>query len=149
MSTPAWTPRQRWVAIAQGMQQDVSGYGALHGLLKQQFHAALRHDAAQMEALATAITTQAQQLENNRSTRVQHVQALLPPGSKVSMQAVFALLQPPLQTQLQALWAQLEAQVVACKNQNLRNCQLIMEQAEIMRSVIMGAAAAPAIYAPI
>ena len=76
MSTaPAWTPRQRWVAIAQGMQQDVADYAALQDLLKQQFHAALRHDAARMHSLADAITAQTDKLEASRAARVQHVQA--------------------------------------------------------------------------
>ena len=61
--------------------------------------------------------------------------------------ALFSLLQPPLQQQLQALWAQLQARVQECKACNLRNCQLIMEQAEVMRSVIAGSSQ-PDIYVP-
>ena len=78
----------------------------------------------------------------------QHVLALLPAGAPLSMEAAFALLQAPLQQQLLGLWGQLEAQVQVCKAMNQRNCQLIMEQAEVMRAVIVGNAQ-PEIYAPL
>ena len=144
--------RQRWGAIAQGIQQDLQAYQALRQLLKQQFHAALRHDAVLMAQLGEAIETQAAQLEQARQLRVQHAKALLPPQAALSMTALFAQLQQPLQGQLQGLWQQLEALVVDCKQLNMRNCQLIMEQAEIMREVIAsraGTAVATDIYAPL
>ena len=41
----------------------------------------------------------------------------------------------------------LQARVQECKACNLRNCQLIMEQAEVMRGVIAGSSQ-PDIYVP-
>ena len=143
------TPRQHWAAIAQGLQADLQGYADLQALQQAQFHAALRHDGAGMERIAQQILAQAEQLEAARQQRVQHVQALLPAGAAVSMSALFAQLASPLREQMQALWDRLEAQVQHCQQLNVRNCQLILEQAELMRTVIMGpAAAVPEIYAP-
>lgn len=139
--------QQRWAAIAQGMQQDLAAYGRLRELLEQQFHAALRHDAPAMAQVAQNITAQADALADSRQQRVSHARALLPAGAALSMSALFGLLKAPLQQQLQALWAQLETQVQSCKALNLRNCELIMEQADLMRTVIAGGAQAE-IYAP-
>lgn len=140
--------RQHWVAIAQGMQADIQGYEQLRLLLKAQFHAALRHDATAMEQVALQIAAQAQLLGQSTEGRVLHVRALLGSGQHVSMSAVFMQLKAPLQQQMQALWAQLEALVQECKAMNLRNCQLIMEQAELMRQVVGGSAQQEMIYGP-
>ncbi|MDI9856428.1 flagellar export chaperone FlgN [Comamonas sp. 17RB] len=147
-AVPSLSTRQRWAAIAQGMQQDMTAYAHLCELLHTQFHAALRHDAEAMQEAAVQITAQVQWLEGTRKERGQHVRALLPAGAPLSMEAAFALLQAPLQQQLLGLWGQLEAQVQVCKAMNQRNCQLIMEQAEVMRAVIVGNAQ-PEIYAPL
>lgn len=142
------TARQHWAGIAQGMQQDLQAYAHLRSLLHTQFHAALRHDAPAMEQVAQQISAQVQQLEHTRQERGSHARALLPADAVLSMAAVFALVQDPLRQQLEGLWAQLEAQVQACQMLNQRNCQLIMEQAEVMRTVIAGSAQ-PEIYAPL
>ena len=142
------SPRQHWAAIAQGLQQDQMACEALADLLQQQFHAALRHDAAAMQTLADAISAQVQAMEGSRLQRVAHAKALLPPTATVSMAALFSQLGAPLQQQFQALWDKLEASVQACKAANVRNCTLIMEQAEVMRSVIAGPEQG-VIYAPL
>ena len=144
----ALTARQHWAHIALGMQQDVASYQALQDLLHAQFHAALRHDVQAMQTVAEQITEQASQLDAARKARVEHVRALLPQGVRPSMTEAIAQLQGGLQRQLLALWQQLEAQVQACKAQNVRNCQLIMEQAQIMRQVMGVEAAQEGIYAP-
>lgn len=148
MVAQAITQRQRWAYLALGMQQDVAAYQQLQTLLNTQFHAALRHDAAGMQAIAEQITAQAQLLEASAAQRFAHVQALLPQGAALSMQALFALMKSPLKEQFAGLWAQLEAQVTACKAMNLRNCQLIMQQAETMQHVIAGGWLQEDIYAP-
>lgn len=140
--------RQRWARIAQGMQQDLLAYTQLQALMGEQFHAALRHDAAAMQDVAQRITAQAQALEQSRQERVEHARALLPGGAPVSMTALFAQLQGPLQQQLLGLWRQLEALVQHCKALNARNCQLIMEQAQTMRQVLGATNENEAIYAP-
>lgn len=143
-----WSVRQRWAHIAQGMQQDVVGYRHMQALMQAQFHAALRHDAPAMQEVAERITAQAQLLEQSSQQRVSHARALLPAGVPLSMSAVFALLQEPLQQQLRALWQQLETAVQQCKALNVRNCQLIMEQAQIMRQVLGATGADEGIYGP-
>ena len=143
-----WTPRQRWAHIAAGLQQDLKAYAALHTLMDAQFHAALRHDAAAMQEVAQRITAQAQALEQSTQQRVLHAQALLPVGAPVTMTALFAQLQAPLQQQFLRLWHQLETLVQHCKTRNVRNCQLIMEQAQIMRQVLGATNQDEAIYGP-
>lgn len=144
----AMTVRQHWAALAQGMQQDVSAYADLRELLRTQFHAALRHDAAGMEEVAVSITSLVERLNHSRALRTLHAQALLPESSKLSMSALFVTLQAPLKQQLQSIWTQLEAHVQECQVLNQRNCELIMGQAELMRTVIAGHAQ-PDIYAPL
>ena len=136
MSVQAVALRQHWAGIAQGIQQDMLSYGQLQELLQQQFHAALRHDAQAMTSLGQAIESLAQELEQRRETRVNHARAILPQSHKVSMAQLFATLQSPLREQLQKLWDALEAKVLLCQQMNVRNCQLIMEQAEVMRHVL-------------
>lgn len=146
--TAVFSARQRWAHIAVGMQQDLAGYATLQRLMHEQFHAALRHDATAMQEVAQRITAQAEALELSSQQRVLHAQALLPAGVPVSMSALFAQLQAPLQQQLQALWSQLEAVVQQCKALNVRNCQLIMEQAQTMRQVLGGGSQEESIYGP-
>ena len=64
------------------------------------------------------------------------------------MLAVIALLQPPLRAQFEQLWQRLLELVQACKQDNLRNGQLIAEQAEIMQTAVFGKAQ-DLIYAPL
>lgn len=141
--------RQRWAHIALGMQQDMAAYRALETMMGEQFHAALRHDAAAMQAVAQRITAQAQILEQSRQQRVAHAQALLPAGTPVTMTALFKQLQGPLQQQLHHLWRQLESLVQHCKALNVRNCQLIMEQAHTMRQVLGANPREEGIYGPV
>lgn len=147
-SVASMTVRQHWAAIAQGMQQDVLAYAELRGLLCTQFHAALRHDAAGMAQVAISITALVDRLNGSREVRTLHAEALLPNSKQLSMSTLFATLQAPLQQQLQSLWTQLEASVQECQFFNQRNCELIMGQAELMRTVIAGHAQ-PDIYAPL
>lgn len=140
--------RQRWAHIAVGLQQDLAAYAALQALMDEQFHAALRHDAAAMQDVAQRITAQAQALEQSTQQRVLHAQALLPVGAPVTMTALFAQLQAPLQQQFLRLWRELEALVQRCKTRNVRNCQLILEQAQIMRQVLGASNQDEAIYGP-
>ena len=150
MSAQALALRQHWAGIAQGIQQDTQSYAQLQDLLQQQFHAALRHDAQTMTTLGSSIEALAQTLELRREARVAHAQAILPQSPRVSMAQIFATLQPPLRTQLQKLWDALESRVLHCQQMNVRNCQLIMEQAEVMRHVLSHGIAQPDsdIYAP-
>lgn len=140
--------RQRLAQLAQGMQQDAGDYARLQDLLGAQFHAALRHDAVAMADVAQRIAAQAQCLEQRSRVRVQHAQALLPAGTALSMTAVFAQLPESLRQQLMTLWGHLQTQVADCKTLNMRNCQLIMAQADTMRAVIAGGVPAEDIYGP-
>lgn len=130
--------RQLWAQIAQGMQQDLQGYESLRGLLRQQFHAALRHDAQAMQDVASQIAACAQTLQASSRVRVALAQQLLPAGVSVSMRTLFAQLKGPLQQQLLRLWERLEQLVQQCQADNVRNCGLIMEQAQLMRQVLTG-----------
>ena len=146
---PVAGARAHWVQIAVGMKDDLQAYQQLQELLRTQFHAALRHDAAGMAQVAQQISAQAQLLEASRVRRVAHARALLPAGATLSMTAVLALLQSPLKEQLSRLWAQLQQQVQACKAMNLQNCEIIMDQAQTMRQIVQGRSAEEGIYGPV
>lgn len=139
---------QRWSAVAQGLKHDLADYAALRDLLGEQHRAALRHDAPAMQQLAERITQLAERIEHTRRERVAHVRALLPPHASVSMSVAIALLPPALRRQFDQLWQRLVVLVQACKDDNQRNGSLIVEQAELMQSVLRGARQEP-IYAPV
>ncbi|HEX3140594.1 MAG TPA: flagellar export chaperone FlgN [Rhizobacter sp.] len=139
------TPRQRLAELARGMQADIDGYAALHGLLERQFQAALRHDTDGMREVADAISAQVNLLEGRRIERVGHVKALLPEAAQPSVSELLKRVSGPLRLQMASMWSRLEEQVRECKVHNARNCRLIMEQGELMRRVLVGE---DAIYAP-
>ena len=74
--------------------------------------------------------------------------ALQPQATSLAMRTLLAQLKAPLQQQMQALWERLEQQVQTCKALNVRNCQLIMEQAQLMRQVIGIAPVEDGVYGP-
>lgn len=148
MNARELTVRQHWAGLAQGLQQDLKDYATLQQRLAAQYHAALRHDAGAMRQLAGEIGALADRLDQARRQRVMHVRALLPAHVPVSMPAALALLPPALQRQFTQLWQRLLALVQACKSDNLRNGQLIAEQAELMQTALLGKAH-EAIYAPL
>lgn len=129
--------------VLQGIADDRQAYEALLLLLEEQFQATLRHQNAQLAALAEQIVAAADLLDGRRRQRVSLVTALL--GPKAAMAQLFALLQPDARATALAGWDQLERMVLECKRLNTRNSQLLTEQYTTMQRVLHGE---EHIYAP-
>ena len=122
--------------VLQGMADDSLGYAALQALLEEQFQATLRHQSAQLTALADQVVAAVEPLDARRRQRVSLVTALL--GPQGDMAQLFAMLQEDARTTAQRDWAALEQMVLECKRLNARNSDLLTEQYSIMQRVLHG-----------
>ena len=122
--------------VLQGISDDSVGYGALLALLEEQFQATLRHQSAQLTALAEQVIAAVEQLDARRRQRVSLVTALV--GPQGDMAQLFALLQEDARATAVRDWAVLEQMVLECKRLNVRNSDLLTEQYTIMQRVLNG-----------
>jgi flagella synthesis protein FlgN len=125
--------------LAEGVQADLVGFRSLHGLLDEQFAAALRHQSAQLSELAERITALCAEAEERRKQRAALLDALAPetkPNTGAQMLALFALLPVPHGAAASEAWQTLERLVEDCKALNTRNCTLMMDQYDIMQRVL-------------
>ena len=122
--------------VLQGVADDHQGYAALLALLEEQFHATLRHQNAQLAALADQVIAAVESLDARRRQRVSLVTALL--GPEGDMSKLFALLPEDARATAQRDWSALEQMVLECKRLNARNSELLTEQYSIMQRVLHG-----------
>ena len=123
-------------ALLAGIADDLRAYPALQDLLEQQFHAALRHQAAQLGQVAEAISALVDTLQARRAQRVALAQRLL--GPTANMAQAFALLKNAAREKIESDWKTLETMVVECKRLSKRNSDLLLEQHSIMQRVLHG-----------
>ena len=138
------TRQQSLRLLMKGVAEDVKAYRTLQTLLEQQFHAALRYQATPLSELAAQITALVEALEQTRRQRLVLVEHLLGAGS--TMAAVFPLVSDSPRTALESGWQLLEQLVLDCKQRNLRNSKLMMEQQDMMQKIMHGE---EQIYAPV
>jgi len=129
--------------LMKGVAEDVKAYRHLQALLEDQFNAALRYQAARLNELAGQITGTVDALEQRRQQRVFLVENLL--GAGGTMARAFPMLTGNAREALESGWQLLEDLVVDCKQRNVRNCNLMMDQQNIMQKVLHGE---EQIYAP-
>jgi flagella synthesis protein FlgN len=130
------TRDQALARLLDGIQDDLLATSTIHGLLEQQFQAALRHRGAELAQLADALTPQLDAMEERRRQRVQLVQALF--GQAAGMTQLFAALPAERQPGAVAAWAQLETLVRDCKSATTRNASLMAEQHAVMQRLLHG-----------
>lgn len=130
-------------ALLTGIAADLQAYPLLQQALQQQFEAALRHKASELAAVADAITTLVDAMEQRRAERVALVQRLV--GVTGNMAQAFALLKNSAREKMEADWASLETAVLEAKRLSKRNGDLLAEQFTIMQRVLHGE---EQIYAP-
>lgn len=144
MSTISTISRQDAMrALLAGIAADLQAYPLLQQALQQQFEAALRHKATELAAVADAITTLVDAMEQRRAERVALVQRLV--GVTGNMAQAFALLKNSAREKMEADWASLEIAVTEAKRLSKRNGDLLAEQFTIMQRVLHGE---EQIYAP-
>lgn len=132
-------PAPALAQLLRDAQADLGDYERLAQLLEQQFNAALRHDAAQLQTLAEDIGPLLDALDQRRLARVALVTQLLGPLSATSMASLFERLPAARRAPVQALWDRLEQAVLACKASNARNARLMTEQHALLQRVLHGA----------
>ena len=131
------TRQQAAGALAEGVEQDLDAANAIHALLERQFEAALRHQGAELGALAEELTPALDAMDARRKQRVALVRALQGPDGTM---AGFIAAQPePGRTRLAASWSELERLVVLCKSATTRNGNLLAEQFSTMQRVLHNA----------
>lgn len=130
------TAREALSRLIKGVQADLGDYRALRELLDAQFEAALKHRTAVISDVAGRITQLTAQLEQRRLERVALARKLLGKKSNVTISAVAARMPRNVRTVFDQCWQTLEQQVQECKRLNQRNCELLMNQHEILRRVI-------------
>ena len=132
----AMTRQDAMRMLLAGIADDLRAYPALQELLEQQFHAALRHQAAQLGQVAEAISALVDTLQARRAQRVALAQRLL--GPTANMDQAFALLKNAAREKIESDWKTLETMVVECKRLSKRNSDLLLEQHSIMQRVLHG-----------
>lgn len=130
------TRQQAVAALADGMEQDLGAAQTIHALLERQFQAALRHQGAELGALAEELTPALDAMDARRKQRVALVRALHGPDGTM---AGFIAAQPePGRAKMANAWSELERLVVACKGATARNGNLLAEQFTVMQRVLHG-----------
>ncbi|MFC3533446.1 flagellar export chaperone FlgN [Vogesella facilis] len=117
---------------------DRNDYRVLAQLLEQQFAAALRHDAAAIDAINQRIEPLLARLDEHRRLRPTLAARLLGVTRGGSMDEVIALLPATPAAALAGWWAELQQAVRHCKELNARNGRLMSSQQEIMQRVLHG-----------
>lgn len=134
--------KQALEAIVRGILADVADYRELKALLGEQFEAAVHHQTERIAQVGVRIVGLAERMEERRLERVRLAGRL---GAGSAMAAVFALMPGPVRELAETSWSALETMVRECKALNSRNCQLLMDQHEIMQRVLDSEAN---VYAP-
>lgn len=130
------TRQQAMLLLLDGVAQDMAAYAELHGWLEQQFDAAVRHQRARLEEIATTVSALVDAMDARRAQRVQYAVQLV--GPEPSIERVFALLKPEPRARLEQQWQQLELRVLECKRLGKRNSELLVNQYTIMQRVLHG-----------
>lgn len=128
------TPRDAAEQLLRDLRADLNQAGTLRDLLEQQYQAALRHDATELQTLGERIVACVEVMEARRSLRVRLVQQLAGPAAR--MEAVFPRLGQGWGRTGQTWWLRLEALVRDCKAANQRNCALLAEQQALMQGLL-------------
>ncbi|MFZ6647535.1 flagellar export chaperone FlgN [Undibacterium sp. TJN25] len=137
------THPQQLSLLMKGVAEDVKAYRSLQLLLDDQFNAALRYQAAQLNELAAQITGLVDMMEQRRQQRVFLIENLL--GADGTMAVAIGILTGAPRDALKSGWQLLEELAIDCKQRNTRNCSLMMNQQSIMQAALHGE---EQIYAP-
>jgi flagella synthesis protein FlgN len=133
------TAREALGRLIKGVHADLGDYRTLRELLDVQFEAALKHRAAMISDIAERITELTAQLEKRRLERVALAKVLIGKQPNVTISAVAARLPASTRAAFDEWWQSLEKLVQECKRLNQRNCDLLMNQHEILRRVLQAA----------
>jgi flagella synthesis protein FlgN len=130
------TLREALGRLIKGVHADLGDYRTLRELLDVQFEAALKHRSAMIRDIADRISALTAQLDKRRAERVALAKMLVGKQSSVTISAVSARLPANARPAFDEWWQTLEKLVQECKRLNQRNCDLLMNQHEILQRVL-------------
>jgi len=130
------TVREALGRLIKGVHADLGDYRTLRELLDAQFEAALKHRSAVIGDVADRISALTAQLEKRRIERVALAKVLAGKPNHVTIAAVSARLPASARPAFDEWWQTLEKLVQECKRLNQRNCDLLMNQHEILQRVL-------------
>lgn len=130
------TVREALGRLIKGVHADLGDYRTLRELLDVQFDAALHHRSAVIADIADRISSLTAQLETRRAERYALAKVLVGKQSSVTISAVSARLPVNARPSFDEWWRALEKLVQECKRLNQRNCDLLMNQHEILQRVL-------------
>lgn len=130
------TVREALGRLIKGVHADLGDYRTLRELLEAQFEAALKHRSAVITDVADRISALTAQLEKRRLERVALAKVLAGKQGNVTIAAVSARLPANARPAFDEWWNALEKLVQECKRLNQRNCDLLMNQHEILQRVL-------------
>lgn len=130
------TLREALGRLIKGVHADLGDYRTLRELLDVQFEAALKHRSAVISDIADRISALTAQLDKRRAERVALAKMLVGKQSSVTISAVSARLPANARPAFDEWWQTLEQLVQECKRLNQRNCDLLMNQHEILQRVL-------------
>lgn len=130
------TAREALGRLIKGVHADLSDYRTLRELLDAQFEAALKHRSAVITDVADRISALTSQLEKRRVERVALAKVLAGKQGNETISAVSARLPANARPAFDEWWQALEKLVQECKRLNQRNCDLLMNQHEILQRVL-------------
>lgn len=130
------TAREALGRLIKGVHADLGDYRMLRELLEAQFEAALKHRTAVIGDIAERISQLTTQLEQRRLERVALAKRLVGKQTGVTISAVAARLPRQARPAFDEWWKALEKMVQECKRLNQRNCNLMMQQQEILQRVL-------------
>src|SRR3954463_14391593 len=99
------TRQQAVAALVDGVDQDLAATTTMHALLERQFEAALRHQGAELAALAGELAPALDAMDARRRQRVALVRALQ--GNEGTMAGFIAAQPEPGRARLAAAWGEL------------------------------------------
>ncbi len=129
-------PSAEQLRYMEMVRADVRDYRVLRERLDVQFDAALGHRVVQMREAGESIEALVDVLNERRAQRLTlaaEITGKAPPGGHA---AVVQQLSGQAATLLAGWTEELEVLVRECKRLNLRNCNLITEQHDLMRRVL-------------
>ena len=131
------TVREALGRLIKGVHADLGDYRTLRELLDVQFDAALKHRSAVITDIADRISALTTQMEKRRAERFALAKVLVgKQQGHVTISAISARLPANARPAFDEWWQALEKLVQECKRLNQRNCDLLMNQHEILQRVL-------------
>ncbi len=124
------------LTLLDGLRQERDGFARMRDLLENHFQAAVRHDSERVRVAAERITVLTERLDTLCSERQQRVLRLTGGATRDAHEALALRLTAKAADLLREQMRELQTLVGECKRLNVRNCELVVGQQEIMARVL-------------